>query len=224
VEWLVARMKSLGYDDAFVDEAGNAVGVMGKGTKQVVLLGILIRCRARFLFEKKMEFYMGAARWMRKVRWRVLWMRWQRSVRRMAGSLWSLARWKKSEIRKAQDLWQKIQTRLCDHRRAESMGSNCAWIQRQRVGECDRQTRAGAHRQRRRDCGRSGSGSLVENQSLCESFNEDKKRVFDKLLLTLRGMDSDSNDFEQWALLKLASRLPVEVSPEDWYARLGEPY
>ena len=31
VEWLVARMKSLGYDDAFIDEAGNAVGVMGKG-------------------------------------------------------------------------------------------------------------------------------------------------------------------------------------------------
>ena len=39
VEWLVARMKSLGYGDAFIDEAGNAVGVMGKGTKQVVLLG-----------------------------------------------------------------------------------------------------------------------------------------------------------------------------------------
>ena len=39
VEWLVARMKSLGYDDAFIDEAGNAVGVMGKGPKQVVLLG-----------------------------------------------------------------------------------------------------------------------------------------------------------------------------------------
>ncbi|MBV5347232.1 M20/M25/M40 family metallo-hydrolase, partial [bacterium] len=39
VEWLVTRMKSLGYDDAFVDEAGNAVGVMGNGSKQVVLLG-----------------------------------------------------------------------------------------------------------------------------------------------------------------------------------------
>ena len=39
VEWLVARMKSLGYDDAFIDEAGNAVGVMGSGEKQVVLLG-----------------------------------------------------------------------------------------------------------------------------------------------------------------------------------------
>ena len=39
VEWLVARMKSLGYDEAFVDKAGNAVGIMGKGPKQVVLLG-----------------------------------------------------------------------------------------------------------------------------------------------------------------------------------------
>src|SRR5690349_22082174 len=39
VEWLVARMKSLGYDEAFIDEAGNAVGVIEKGPKQVVLLG-----------------------------------------------------------------------------------------------------------------------------------------------------------------------------------------
>ena len=39
VEWLVVRMKALGFDDAFGDEAGNAVGVMGKGAKQVVLLG-----------------------------------------------------------------------------------------------------------------------------------------------------------------------------------------
>lgn len=39
VEWLVERMKSLGYDDAFIDDAGDAVGVMGYGPKQAVLLG-----------------------------------------------------------------------------------------------------------------------------------------------------------------------------------------
>ena len=38
-EWLVGRMTSLGYDQAFIDEAGNAVGWMGQGPKQVVLLG-----------------------------------------------------------------------------------------------------------------------------------------------------------------------------------------
>ena len=47
-------------------------------------------------------------------------------------------------------------------------------------------------------------------------------KVFDKLLITLRGMESDSNDFEQWARLKVGVRLPVDVSPEDWYAKLNE--
>lgn len=31
VEWLVARMQALGYADAFIDGAGNAIGVMGTG-------------------------------------------------------------------------------------------------------------------------------------------------------------------------------------------------
>ncbi|HND50223.1 MAG TPA: M20/M25/M40 family metallo-hydrolase, partial [Anaerolineales bacterium] len=55
-----------------------------------------------------------------------------------------------------------------------------------------------------------------------EAYNADKDKVFDKLLLTLRGMESDSNDFEQWAKLKVGVRLPVEISPEDWYVKLGE--
>jgi LysW-gamma-L-lysine carboxypeptidase len=55
-----------------------------------------------------------------------------------------------------------------------------------------------------------------------DSFNVDKPKAFDKLLLTLRGMESESNDFEQWARLKVGVRLPVEVSPEDWYEKLNE--
>ena len=39
VDWLVERMKSLSFDEMFVDKAGNAVGVKGNGPKQVVLLG-----------------------------------------------------------------------------------------------------------------------------------------------------------------------------------------
>ncbi|MBK7319597.1 hypothetical protein [Candidatus Villigracilis affinis] len=89
VEWLVARMKALGFDDAFVDEAGNAVGVMGKGTKQVVLLGHIdtVPGEISVRVEDAPLPCMAAGRWMRKGRWRVLWMRWQRSARRMAGSL-----------------------------------------------------------------------------------------------------------------------------------------
>lgn len=36
---LVARMEAAGYTKAWVDEAGNAVGVLGDGPRQVVLLG-----------------------------------------------------------------------------------------------------------------------------------------------------------------------------------------
>ncbi len=39
VEWLVERMQALGFTQAFVDGAGNAVGKMGAGPRQVVLLG-----------------------------------------------------------------------------------------------------------------------------------------------------------------------------------------
>ena len=38
-EWLVECMKALHFSEAFVDEAGNAVGVIGAGPKQALLLG-----------------------------------------------------------------------------------------------------------------------------------------------------------------------------------------
>lgn len=37
--FLTAWMRRQGYDDAFLDEAGNAVGVIGSGARQIVLLG-----------------------------------------------------------------------------------------------------------------------------------------------------------------------------------------
>lgn len=39
VAHLVAWMRTVGYDRAFQDEAGNAVGVIGTGTEQIILLG-----------------------------------------------------------------------------------------------------------------------------------------------------------------------------------------
>ena len=39
VNWLVQRMSYLGFNQAFVDQAGNAVGIKGNGSNQIVLLG-----------------------------------------------------------------------------------------------------------------------------------------------------------------------------------------
>lgn len=35
-------------------------------------------------------------------------------------------------------------------------------------------------------------------------------------------MNSDSTDFEQWAQLRVGVRLPVDVTPEDWFEKLEE--
>jgi [amino group carrier protein]-lysine/ornithine hydrolase len=37
--YLAAAMRARGYDEAFVDEAGNPVGIWGKGEREIVLLG-----------------------------------------------------------------------------------------------------------------------------------------------------------------------------------------
>jgi LysW-gamma-L-lysine carboxypeptidase len=55
-----------------------------------------------------------------------------------------------------------------------------------------------------------------------DSFNLGRQKNFDKLLLTLRGLESGSDDFEQWARLNVGVRLPVDVSPESWYGKLRE--
>lgn len=39
VQHLVAWMQAHDYDESFIDEAGNAVGMIGQGTRQIVLLG-----------------------------------------------------------------------------------------------------------------------------------------------------------------------------------------
>ncbi len=39
VTWLVEHMQALGFTRAFTDETGNAVGVMGSGDNQIMLLG-----------------------------------------------------------------------------------------------------------------------------------------------------------------------------------------
>jgi LysW-gamma-L-lysine carboxypeptidase len=59
-------------------------------------------------------------------------------------------------------------------------------------------------------------------KSYADAFNADKPKAFDKLLVTLRGIDSSSEEFEQSARLKVGVRLPIEVSPQSWYEKLKE--
>jgi len=227
VEWLMARMKSLEYDKAFIDEAGNAVGVMGKGPKQVVLLGHIDTVPGEIAVRRDgippHEILHG---------------------RGSVDAKGSLACFVDSVAQVgAKDGWQFVVIGAVEEER-DSEGARFAADQYKPdfaiIGEPNQWGRialgykgsAWANVTVKRGQAHSASGEQTAAEVAVEvwlkikeyvdSFNADKQKAFDKLLLTLRGMDSDSNDFEQWARLKVGVRLPVAVLPEDWYTKLNE--
>jgi len=223
VEWLVARMKSLGYDSAFMDDAGNAVGVMGQGGKQVVLLGHIDTVPGEIKVERNTISLYG---------------------RGSVDAKGPLASFVDAVAQVGvKEGWQFVVIGAVEEER-DSEGARFVVNQYKPdfaiIGEPNQWDRvslgykgsAWAHVTVKRGQAHTASGEETAAEAAVEvwlkiktyvdSFNADKQKVFDKLLLTLRGMDSDSNDFEQWARLKIGVRLPVEVSPEDWYLKLEE--
>jgi len=222
VEWLVGRMKSLGYE-ACIDATGNAVGAMGQGPKQVVLLGhidtvpgeIPVHIADGVLYGRGSVDAKGPLACF---------------VDAVAGV-------------GVKEEWQYVVIGAVEEER-DSEGARFVVNQFNPdfaiVGEPSQWDRvalgykgsAWANITLKRGQAHTASGEETAAEAAVEawlkikayvdSFNMDKQRVFDKLLLTLRGIDSGSNDFEQWARLKVGVRLPVEILPEDWYTKLGE--
>jgi LysW-gamma-L-lysine carboxypeptidase len=223
VEWLVVRMKSLGYDDAFVDEAGNAVGVIGKGTRQVVLLGhidtvpgeIPVRVEDGVLYGRGSvdakgplaSFVDAVAKVGAKAGWQFVVIGAIEEERNSEGARFVATQYKPDfAIIGEPNQWDRM-----------ALGyKGSAWANVM-VKRGQAHTASGEE-----TAAEAAVEVWLRIKAYVDSFNADKPKVFDKLLLTLRGMESDSNDFEQWARLKVGVRLPVEVSPEDWYTRLNE--
>jgi LysW-gamma-L-lysine carboxypeptidase len=219
--WLAARMKSMGYDDAFVDETGNAVGLMGRGPRQVVLLGHIDTVPGEIPLRVEQDALYG---------------------RGTADAKGPLACFVDAVAGTgARDGWQLIVIGAVEEER-DSDGARHAAERYQPefaiIGEPNRWDRlalgykgnAWAEVTVTRGQSHSASGEQTAAEAAVElwskvkafvdSFNADKPRLFDRLLPTLRGLGSGANDFEQWARMQIGVRLPLEVSPQDWYGIL----
>jgi [amino group carrier protein]-lysine/ornithine hydrolase len=223
VEWLVARMKALGFGEAFIDEAGNAVGVMGTGLKQVVLLGHIDTVPGEITVERVDNMLYG---------------------RGSVDAKGPLACFTDAVAQVgAVGGWQFVVIGAVEEER-DSEGARFVVDQYKPdfaiIGEPNRWDRvalgykgsAWANVTVKRGQAHSASGEQTACEAaveawlaikvFTESFNAEKQRAFDKILPTLRGVESGQDDFEQWARLSVGVRLPVEMSPEQWYARLSE--
>ena len=223
VEWLVGRMKALGYNDAFIDRAGNAVGMMGQGPKQVVLLGHIdtvpgeiqvgrddISLHGRGAVDAKGPlacFVDAVAKTGNKGGWQFVVLGAVEEERDSDGARFVATQYKPDfAIVGEPNQWDRIALGY-----KGSAWANIVVKRGQTHTASGEQTAAEA-----------AVEAWLKIKAYVDSFNADKQKVFDKLLLTLRGMESDSNDFEQWARLRVGVRLPVDVTPEDWYGKLGE--
>jgi len=223
VEWLVARMKSLGYTDSFIDDAGNAVGVMGHGSKQVVLLGHIDTVPGEIKVEEVDSALYGrgsvdakgplacfadaVAQVGVKEDWQFVVIGAVEEERDSEGARFVVDQYKPDfAIIGEPNEWDRV-----------SLGyKGSAWSQ-VTVKRGQAHTASGEE-----TAAEAAVDAWLKIKAYVDEFNSDKQKAFDKLLLTLRGMESDTNDFEQWAQLKVGVRLPVEVTPDDWYRKLKE--
>jgi LysW-gamma-L-lysine carboxypeptidase len=225
VEWLAARMKSLGYEDAFIDEAGNAVGVMGRGPRQVVLLGHIDTVPGEIPVRRggvpPSEILYG---------------------RGSVDAKGPLACFVEAVAQVgAREGWQFVVIGAVEEER-ESEGARFVSTQYKPdfalIGEPNKWDRVAlgykgsawakitvksgqAHTASGEETAAEAAVDVwLKLKAYVDSFNANKQKIFDRLLLTLRTIASGSNDFEQWAQIEVGVRLPVDISPEAWYGTL----
>ena len=221
VEWLVSRMLDLGFAEAFIDGAGNAVGLMGTGPRQGILLGHIDTVRGEIPPRVDGEALFG------------------RGAVDAKGPLAAFVD-AVADVGPV-DGWQWIVVGAVDEE-GDSRGARFL-IDRYRptfviVGEpsrWDRVTigykgsawsRATIRRPMAHTASREASAceGAVEYwravQAHAAEFNHDRPRAFDQVTPSLRGWSSGDDGFHGWATLHLGTRLPPGLPPNEWHAHL----
>jgi LysW-gamma-L-lysine carboxypeptidase len=214
-------MKDSGYDRAFADGVGNAVGIMGHGPRQVVLLGHIDTVEGEIPVRVEDDILYG---------------------RGSVDAKGPLAAFVDAVARLGMvDGWQWVVIGAVDEER-DSVGARYITPRHHPdfaiVGEPNRWERIAlgykgtawaritVRRSRAHTAGPGESAceaALAAWQAMrnwAEAFNAGRERVFDQVSPTLREMASGDNGFEEWAGLRVGVRLPPDLPPDAWYEEI----
>jgi [amino group carrier protein]-lysine/ornithine hydrolase len=223
VDWLVGRMRSVGYTRAYADAAGNAVGLIGEGPRQAVLLGhidtvpgqIPLRMSGERLFGRgtvdakgPLAAFVDAAvqagprpGWQIAVIGAVGEEADSPGARHAASNfnpeftvIGEPSGWDRITLGYKGSAWAEITVRRS---RAHPAGPN--------KSACE-----------------AAFEIWAEMHRWAEAYNTGRERVFERLSPSLRGTDSGLEGDEEWCRLCVDARLPLELQPQDWYDVLFE--
>jgi LysW-gamma-L-lysine carboxypeptidase len=217
VNWLVARMNTLGFTRAYADEVGNAVGVMGAGPRQVVLLGhidtvpgeIPVRIEGDVLYGRGSvdakgplaAFVDAVAQVGARPGWQFV----------VIGAV--------EEEGDSKGAWHIVER----YRPACALiGEPSGW-QRVTLGYRGsmwleyRVRRALSHTASGNESGCEAAVSFWNRlRAWADQHNADRAQVFEQISPTLRHMHSENDGFEERATLHIGVRLPPAVSTQGW--------
>lgn len=223
VAWLVQRMKALGYTRAHSDAVGNAVGEMGQGPKQIILMGhidtvpgeIQVRQEGDDLYGRGSVDAKGAlAAFVDAVA----------AVGAVPGHQLLVV----GAVEEEGDSRGAWYTSRQHHPAFCIIGEPSHW---ERVAIGYRGSLWFEYAARR-----ALSHTASDNESACEAaakfwdrlkahcaaYNVEHPRIFEQLSCTLRAMSSRNDGFEETASLRIGMRLPLSIPIEQWWVTLDE--
>jgi [amino group carrier protein]-lysine/ornithine hydrolase len=235
VGYLVGRMQALHFTQAFSDAAGNAVGVMGDGPRQIVLVGhidtvpgeipvrvetispdppspasLVLYGRGSVDAKGPLSAFVDAA-----------------------AACGPLPGWQIIVIGAVGEEQDSPGARFVAplyHPEAAIIGEPSGW-ERVTLGYKGSAWAVVTVR-------RSLAHTAGQGESACEAvvrawetinaqaaaLNQERQKLFERIQLSLRGMDSGGDGFEEWASLRVGARLPLDLPPQRWYEQLsGDP-
>lgn len=222
VAWLVQRMAALGYAQAYPDAAGNAVGVMGSGPRQLVLLGhidtvrgeVPVRAEAGRLYGRGTvdakgplaAFVDAVAAAGPREGWQVIVVGAVDEEGESAGARWAVGQYAPEfAIIGEPSRWDQVTLGYKGSARAEL---------------CARRAQAHSAGPGETAC-EAAVGAWQAVRAWAERYNAGHDRLFDQVQPRLLAMDSGGDGFADWARLTVAARLPVGFAPEAWFAQLA---
>jgi LysW-gamma-L-lysine carboxypeptidase len=234
VQTLVRRMQALRFTQAFADPAGNAVGVMGDGPHQVVLLGHIDTVPG----EIPVRVEPSAAIPLPGGEGLILYGRGSVDAKGAlaaftdaVAAVGPLEGWQLVVIGAVGEEGDSPGARYVIpvyHPEFAIIGEPSGW-ERVTLGYKGSAwseitvRRSLAHTASQRESASEAAVRAWEAlREWAAAFNTDRKRAFDQLQLTLRGMDSADNGFEERACLRVGARLPLDLPPEKWYAQMKQ--
>lgn len=223
VAYLVARMQELGYPEAFIDQAGNAVGVIGDGARQIVLLGhidtvpgdIPVRIEGEMIYGRgavdakgPLAAFVDAVAALGPVPgWQFVVIGAVDEERDSAGARYIVSQYQPEyAIIGEPSRWDRV-----------TLGyKGSAWAE-------VTVRRPMAHSAHGEEGACEGAFKVWEKlQKWVGEYNAGIERLFDQIMPSLQGFSSGDDGFESWASLQVGARLPLEIPPEVWYQRFSQ--